>query len=98
MKFNRYEFYSDGIDRSTVHGFFMKFFLQMHAGYSYLLTMSCVSTFFAGCCYYIHACSMEFKQIFEQMDAAIVMKDQSFIRRMEFHTKRAIIFHIKVMK
>lgn len=41
---------------------------------------------------------MELKQIFEKMDRAIVTGDQKSIERMEFHTKRAIIFHIKIMK
>lgn len=92
------EFHSDGLDRSTVRGFFMKFLLQIHAGYSYFLTMLCVSTFFAGCCYYIQACCMEFKQIFEKMDEAIATVNKDGIDRMAFNIKRAIILHIKIMK
>lgn len=92
------ELYSDGLDRSTVHGFFMKFSLQMHVGYSYLLIMSAVTTFFAGNCYYIRACGMAFKRTFDQMDEAIATGGRDSMQRTASNMKRAIVFHIKIMK
>lgn len=43
-------------DRSTYTGYLLSLLAQMMAGYTYILTMTAVTTYFLACCFYIEAC------------------------------------------
>lgn len=43
-------------DRTTYTGYLLSLLAQMMAGYTYILTMTAVTTYFLACCFYIEAC------------------------------------------
>lgn len=64
-------------DRRTYSGYLLSLLAQMLAGYTYILTMCAVSTFFVAGCFYIEACLKHFQDKVRDIDVLVISKAQN---------------------
>lgn len=62
-------------DTSTVYGWYMFWFLQLYAALAYSLSITCATTFFGGCCFYIIAICEHFQFYIKKIDAGVEIMD-----------------------
>lgn len=80
-------------DRSTYMGYFLSLLAQMMAGYTYILTMTAVTTFFLACCFYIEACVQHLKFKIENMDIIDENKQNAFNQLRDI-----VQFHVAIIE
>lgn len=76
-------------DRATYLGHFLSLFAQMLAGYTYILTMCAVSTFFVAGCFYVEACLKHFEEKIKKINESMKSKNltDELGRIVEIHTR-----------
>lgn len=80
-------------DRSTYMGYLLSLLAQMMAGYTYILTMSAVTTYFLACCFYIEACIQHLQYKIENLD--IILENE----RNKIDQLRDIVqFHVVIIE
>lgn len=90
--------FSTGVDRSTIVGYTITILIQMWGGFAYNLTISATITYFVSVCYYIRACCNEINHIFDEINRKFAAGGRHSIKIIENDIKRAIVFHIKIIK
>lgn len=55
-------------DRSTYIGYVLTLLAQMMAGYTYIIIMTAITTYFLSCCFYIEACIRHLQNKIENYD------------------------------
>lgn len=62
-------------DTSTVFGWYVLWVVQIYAGYTYLFTITVVTTYFLSTCIYVGACCEQFSSMIFVLDEYFVEGD-----------------------
>lgn len=79
------------IDKSSFFGWYFELLLQALSGYAFVLAMTCTVTFFGGCSFYIEACRLQLKSMFDDM---IQKKGSNSIKQLS----QTVVFHNTIFK
>lgn len=80
-------------DTSSIFGWYMLWLIQIYAGYTYVLSISAVISYFVSCCFYIEACCEHLFLVLKALNTDL-LNDVNGKNRLH----HVIIFHIEVMK
>lgn len=79
------------VDKSTFFGWYFDLLLQALIGYAFVFTMTSTVTFFGGCSFYLEACRLQLKHMFDDM----IQKEEIDSAK---QLKQTVIFHNTVFE
>lgn len=83
------------IDKSNLIYWYCEYLLQAYSGYAFLFPITCTTTFFGGCSFYIETCLIQIKRMFEDIDTGVANNDGE--KKIEKKIFETIIFHNKMI-
>lgn len=87
------------LDASAVQNYFVMFATQMYAAYTCVGTFSAAATYFISCSFYIEACGLHFKHMFDELDRMLKggVKQTEF-GKMKRLLNEVVLFHMKIIE